>query len=198
MATTRQAPNRLRPGRTAGSPHNRDAILTAAKQEFAAHGFDLATVRGVARRAKVDPALIYHYFGSKNELFSEVIRLPVGPREFALQVVAGPTKSVGERLARHALELWNAHPPAWIELVHSVTSRQEAVSPRIVLDTITKALGVPQPRLRASLVYSQIIGLALAKFAIGIEPISSVTDEELVAFYAPTLQRHLTGHLPGD
>ena len=69
---------------------------------------------------------------------------------------------------------------------------------REVLGRIAEALDLPQPQLRAALVASQLVGLALARFVIRLEPIASADVETLVACYAPTLQRYLTGPLPGD
>lgn len=155
-------------------------------------------MRGIAGRAGVDPALLYHYFGSKEQLFSEVIRMPLNPREFALRVLEGEPETVGERLLRNVLELWNANPASLAGLLRSATSHQEAPRPREVLDTIATALQVSKPRLRAALAYSQILGLALGRFVIGIEPLASASEDEVVAYYAPTLQRHLTGPLPED
>lgn len=197
MATINK-PNRARPGRPTGSPPNREVILAAAKEEFAVCGFDRATIRGIAGRANVDPALLYHYFGSKVGLFSEVIRLPLNPREFALRILDGDVETIGERLLRNVLALWTANPASLAGLLHSVTSREEAPNPRKVLETITTAIQVPQPKLRAALVNSQIIGLALARFVIGIEPIVSASEDEVIAYYAPVFQHHLTGPLPGD
>lgn len=198
MLTVDVVPNRPRPGRPAGSPPNRDAILAAAKEEFAARGFEGATIRGIAGRAGVDPALLYHYFGSKDQLFSEVIQLPLNPREFGLRILDGEVEGIGERLLRNVLQLWTANPASLAGLLRSATNHEEAAAPREVLETIVTALPVPQPRLRAALVNSQIIGLALARFVIGIEPLASASEDNLVAYYAPTLQRFLTGPLSGD
>lgn len=146
----------------------------------------------------MDPALVHHYFGSKDRLFSEVIRLPLRPRDVALRVLDGELETIGERLLRNVLGLWNANPASLAGLLRSATSHEEAADPRVVLETIATGIQVPQPRLRAALVNSQIIGLALARFVIGIEPLASASEDELVAYYAPTLQRYLAGPLPGD
>jgi AcrR family transcriptional regulator len=197
VATT-GVPKRPRPGRPAGSPANREAILAAAEGEFAARGYEGATIRGIARRAGVDPALVYHYFGSKERLFSEVIRIPLSPPEFALRILDGEVETIGERLVRSVLELWKANPASLAGLLRSTTSHEEAPRPREVLEAITTALQVPQSRLRAALVSSQIIGLALARSVIEIEPLATASEDQLVAYYGPTVQRHLTGPLPGD
>lgn len=197
-------PKRPRPGRPAGSPPNREGILAAAREEFAARGYEGTTIRGIAGRAGVDPALVHHYFGSKDRLFSEVIRLPFSPRDVALQVLDGDLETMGERLLRILLGLWTANPGGLLGLIRSATSNEEAARTvrefltREVLEPIATAIEVPQPRLRAALVGSQVIGLAMARFVVGLEPLAGAGEDELVAYYAPTLQRYLTEPLPGD
>jgi hypothetical protein len=46
------------------------------------------------------------------------------------------------------------------------------------------------------LVASQLIGLVMLRYVLAVEPLASAPAEELVAIYAPTLQRYLTGPLP--
>ena len=202
----RRTPRRA--GRPAGSPPNRDAILAAAREQFTERGYDGATIRGIAARAGVDPALVHHYFGSKEDLFAAALRLPVGPREVLGDVLAGGVDGLGERLVRRFLELWSADAGVMGEtivgLLRSATTHESAARmvrefvSREALGRIAEALDVPQPRLRAALVGSQLIGLALARFVIRVEPIAGADVETLVACYAPALQRYLTGPLPGD
>src|SRR5690606_9737899 len=95
----------IRPGGHPDGADTRTAILAAARRAFAEKGFDNATIRGIAREAGVDPALVHHYFGTKAELFATAMRLPVDPREVAATVLAGPREEVGERLVRCVLGL---------------------------------------------------------------------------------------------
>jgi len=69
---------------------------------------------------------------------------------------------------------------------------------REIIGRLAEKLDVPQPRLRVALVASQLMGLAMARFIIRMEPIASADPEMLIAAYAPTIQRYLTGPLPGD
>src|SRR6266542_4222884 len=78
-----------RVGRPAGSPPNREAILAAARTQFAERGYENATIRGIAAGAGVDPALVHHYYGSKDQLFAAALRLPFSPREVVPQLLAG-------------------------------------------------------------------------------------------------------------
>jgi AcrR family transcriptional regulator len=197
-----------RAGRPAGSPPNREAILAAAREQFRERGYDSATIRGIAASAGVDPALVHHYFGSKEDLFAAALQLPTSPREALEGVLAGDPDGLGERLVRRFLELWAADAggigDTIVGLLRSATTHADAARmvrefiSREALGRIAEALDVPQPRLRAALAGSQLIGLALARFVIGVEPIASADIETLVACYAPTLQRYLTGPLPGD
>jgi AcrR family transcriptional regulator len=197
-----------RAGRPAGSPPNREAILAAAREQFRERGYDSATIRGIAASAGVDPALVHHYFGSKEDLFAAALQLPTSPREALEGVLAGDPDGLGERLVRRFLELWSADAggigDTFIGLLRSANTHADAARmvrefiSREALGRIAEALDVPQPRLRAALAGSQLIGLALARFVIGVEPIVSADVETLVACYAPTLQRYLTAPLPGD
>jgi AcrR family transcriptional regulator len=197
-----------RAGRPAGSPPNREAILAAARQQFFARGYESATIRGIAAGAGVDPALVHHYFGSKDRLFVAALELPVTPAQIVADVLQGGVDGLGERLVRRFLATWSPPGPdvgaTLAGLLRSALANDDAA--RMirefvtveVLGRIAAALDVPQPRLRAALVGSQVLGLALARLVIRVEPVASADVETLVACYGPTLQRYLTGPLPGD
>jgi AcrR family transcriptional regulator len=195
---------RRRPGRTAGAPPNRETILAVARGQFAERGYDSTTIRSIAGAAGVDPALVHHYFGSKDQLFASAVRFPMVPGEFVPQLIAGGVDGLGERLLRRFLGLWSTDPAAMVGLIRSATSHEYAARmlrefvTKEVLERIAEALEMPQPRLRAALVASQLVGLAVARFVVRLEPIASADPETLVACYAPTLQRYLAGPLPGD
>jgi len=203
-----RTPSTRRVGRPAGSPPNREAILAAAREQFTERGYDGATIRGIAAAAGVDPALVHHYFGPKEDLFAAALRLPISPRDILQDVVAGGVDGLGERLVRRFLEQWSADDGVFgdslVGLLRSATTHAAAARmvreyiSREALGRIAQALDVPQPHLRAALAGSQLIGLALARFVIRVEPIASLDDEALVGCYAPTLQRYFVGSLPGD
>ena len=101
-----------RTGRRAGDSGTREAILAASRKRFAEHGYDGATIRGIAADAGVDPALVHHFFGSKERLFAAAMRLPVVPGELiaaALAAGPGPGDSLGEHLVRTVLRVWDVH-----------------------------------------------------------------------------------------
>lgn len=195
-----------RAGRPAGSPHNKEAILAAAHQVFAERGYDQATIRGIARAAGVDPALVHHYFGSKDALFAAALRLPFTPAEVVPELLAGGLEGLGERLVRRFLAVWAADADgagsAFAGLLRSAASHEGAARlmreffTQEVLERVAQALDMPQPRLRAALAASQLVGLAWMRFLIRVEPITAADQETLVACCAPVLQRYLTEPLP--
>jgi AcrR family transcriptional regulator len=202
----RGAESGRRVGRTAGSPPNREAILGAARQQFARRGYQEATIRDIAREAGVDPALVHHYFGSKDALFAAALRLPFRPAELVAELLAGGVEGLGERIVRRFLAIWSNESAggAFAGLLRSAAGHEDAARmlreffTDEVMERIVASLDMPQARLRAALVASQIVGLAWMRLLLRLEPIASVDAETLVACCAPTLQRYLTGSLAGD
>jgi len=197
------APETRRSGRRPGESSAREDILAAAGTEFAEHGFDRATIRGIAGQAGVDPALVIHYFGSKDALFAEVLQLPVRPREVFTRAAAADSGRIGETVARAFLEAWE--PPEQrvrlTAMLRSATTNETAMRilrellVREVFAPMTETLAVPDGELRATLVGSQFVGLALMRYVGGVEPLASASIDELVAAIGPTVQRYLTGDL---
>lgn len=193
-----------RTGRRAGNSGARDAILEAARASFTANGYDGATIRDVARRARVDPALVHHYFGTKRQLFAAAVDLPVDPRPVIAAIVAGDRDTVGVRLARTFLSVWDAETnrSPMVALIRSATSNEQAATmlrefiTREIFGNVTAGLEVPQPQLRASLAASQMMGVALLRYVLRVEPLASLPGDRLADMIGPTLQRYLTGDLP--
>lgn len=193
-----------RTGRRAGNSGARDAILEAARASFTANGYDGATIRDVARRARVDPALVHHYFGTKRQLFAAAVDLPVDPRPVIAAIVAGDRDTVGVRLARTFLSVWDAETnrSPMVALIRSATSNEQAATmlrefiTREIFGNVTAGLEVPQPQLRASLAASQMMGVALLRYVLRMEPLASLPGDRLADIIGPTLQRYLTGDLP--
>jgi len=196
-----KAPSSRRAGRRPGGPDTRGAVLAAARAEFAAHGYEKASMRGIARVAGVDPALLHHYFGSKDRLFLAVLDFPVDPRVVVEQIVAGERDQVGERIARFVLTLWDdqgVRDRLLAVLRGAAGSGEVAAILRgfmvgELVARVAEGLHVPQPELRVELVLSQIVGLAMTRYVIALEPVASASAEELVPLLAPTIQRYLTG-----
>jgi AcrR family transcriptional regulator len=195
-----------RSGRRPGNPDTREVILAAAREAFAERGFDGASIRAIANAAGVDPALVHHYFGTKDKLFLATMNVPADPGELLPQVLAGGPAEAGERFVRMFLTLWDSPAgSAGVALLRSAVSHEWAA--RLmrefivtqILRRITSGLNLDpaESPLRASLVASQMAGLAMVRYVLKVEPLASMPAEALVAAVAPTVQRYLTGSLKG-
>ena len=192
-----------RGGRRPGESSARADILGAARASFAEHGYDRATIRDIAARAAVDPALVIHYFGSKDALFAAALELPVRPADVFASGMAAGVERLGATVVRTFLEAWE--PPdsrlRLMAMLRSALTNEAAMGMirdllvREVFGPITEALGVPDAQLRATLVGSQLVGLAVLRYIGRIEPLASASVDELVAAIGPTVQRYLTGDL---
>jgi len=190
-------------GRRPGAPDTKAAILTAARRRFAASGFARTSVRSIAADAGVDPALVHHYFGTKDELFLAALELPVDPRKVLLPAIAGGPEGAAERMLRAFLSVWD-DPELQVRLVGVFRGILDSDGERllregflpVVLGPVGEALGIDRPELRMPLVASQVVGLILLRYVIGMEPLASLSGDDVVAIYAPTVQRYLTGELP--
>jgi AcrR family transcriptional regulator len=192
-----------RTGRRPGVSGTREAILGAARRAFTEHGYQHATVRGVADLAGVDPALVHHYFGTKQELFVAAVRLPVNPVEQLMAVLDEDPGQAGRRMVEAFLSVWDhaATQSPLLALIRSAVGDDHAAAmlrefiTEEVLGQIAHRLGGADARLRATLVGSQIIGLAMARYIVKVEPLASAPPTQVVAAVGPTLQRYLTGDL---
>lgn len=192
------------PGRRPGSADTRGEILDAARTEFADKGYDGASVRGIARAASVDPALVHHYFGSKEQVFVAAMALPVDPQEVLPDVLAGDPDQLGERFARRFLGLWSdpAFREPMLALLRSATTSERGAQmlrefvASALLSRVASAVDAPDAPLRVATAAAQLVGVVFLRYVIGVPPLATATDEQIVALVAPTLQRYLTGGPP--
>lgn len=191
-------------GRRPGGPDTRGAILLAARRSFADKGFGSTTIRAVAADAEVDPALVHHYFGSKDDLFLAALEIPVDPRALLPTVFEGGVTGAGERLLRIFLSVWD-DPGARLPLIALVRSSLAQEGPesllqqgilRMILEPLRTALPSAEADRRVQLVISQMAGLVMTRYLLALEPLASMPRDEVVAWVAPTLQRYLDGPLP--
>jgi AcrR family transcriptional regulator len=190
-------------GRRPGAPDTRAEILASARELFAARGFGSTSVRAVAADAGVDPALVHHYFGTKDDLFVAALQIPVDPRELLAPVIEQGEDGAAERLLRIFLSVWD-DPENRLPLVGLFRGLLEPTGERllregflpVVLIPVGERLGVERPELRMPLVASQIIGLILFRYVVEVEPIASMSVDGVVATYAPVIQRYLFDPLP--
>jgi len=174
-------------------------ILAAARASFAKVGYDGGTIRAIAAEAGVDPALVLHYFRSKEGVFRAAVAFPVDPAQFVPQLLAPGLDGLGERLVHFFLETWDS--PAGrplLALIRSVVASEEAAAllrefiAHEVLGRLATAIEADQPRLRASLAASTLIGMAMLRYIIKLEPLASAKPEVIAVWLGPTVQRYLT------
>ncbi|MER5556589.1 TetR family transcriptional regulator [Streptomyces sp. NPDC002793] len=192
---------RGRPSRTADTtgPDARTRILEAARTEFAERGYDKTSVRGIARAAGVDAALVHHYFGTKDEVFAAAIELSFEPALVVPELLGGPSDGLGERLARVFIGVWEdpASRVPLLAVLRSALTHEAAAKVlrtfvlRRLLERIAAQLEVPDPAFRAELAASHMLGIALLRYVVQAEPLASADPEKIIAMVAPTLQRYL-------
>ncbi len=193
-------PARRGPGRPADGGDRRTTILDAARAQFAERGYGGASVRGIARQAEVDPALVHHYFGTKEQVFVAAMELPFDPAEQLPQVLEGDRDGVGERLVAMFLALWEQpdfREPMLGLLRSALTGGQGAATLRefvgsALLTRVARAVGQEDP-LRVEAAAAQMLGVVLLRHVVGMEPLASAPVDEVVALIAPSVQRHLVG-----
>jgi len=197
-----------RSGRRPGNPGTRDAVLTAARQAFAEKGFDGATIRGIASAAGVDPALVHHYFGSKDKLFLAAIEAPANPADLLPEALAGGRDALGHNVVRLLLRVWDGPmQPAALALVRSAIGNEwtaKLLREFLVTQVLRRVVGtldmpVREREIRGSLAASQLVGLVVGRYVLRLEPLASASPEWLAATIGPNVQRYLTGdiELPG-
>ena len=195
-----------RTGRRPGNPDTRESILETARQLFADKGFDATTVRAIAAGAAVDPAMIHHFFGTKEELFRAAVRFPVDPAGEIPAIVAGGAEEAGQRRVAAFVTIWDS--PAGttgVALIRSAMSNdwtlkllREFLITQIMRRVAGEiAIDPAEAPLRMSLVASQLAGLAMMRYVIRMQPLASLPAEQVVALVGPTVQRYLTGPLAG-
>ncbi|WP_219471911.1 TetR/AcrR family transcriptional regulator [Nonomuraea rhizosphaerae] len=192
-------------GRRPGSPRTREQILEAAVAAFTSRGYAQTTIRGVAREAGVDPALVMHFFGSKDGLFATAIKesMPVGP---LTEVLDDGLDGAGERLVTRYLSLWEhpEHGPRLSAVLHAAAASPAAAD---LLENLVRAellgplgdlIGGEHGRTRALLAGSQLLGLAMFRYVLRIDPLASLPVPRVAAMVAPNVQRYLTGTLTAE
>ncbi|MGQ0573920.1 MAG: TetR/AcrR family transcriptional regulator [Pseudonocardia sp.] len=195
---------RARPrGRRPGGSDTRAELLDAARVEFAERGYDGATVRVIADRAGVDPAMVNHWFGGKEALFIAALEFPVHPDEILVSVLPGDPDQLGERIVRTFLTVWDATGGGPLAtLIRSVASHETAAKlmrqfvGRMIVARVVGPVAPDRAELRGALVGSQVIGLGMVRYVLRLEPLASADHDTVVAAVAPNIQRYLTGELP--
>ncbi len=199
------ASNSRKPGRPSGASDNREKILAAARDLFARNGFANTSIRAVAAAAGVDAALVHHYHGTKQQLFAAAVELPIDPMTVLGPLRETPVEELGHTLPELLLPLWDSQAgTGLIAALRAMLTGTEVPLARsffrdIVIAELAPRIDEPSGTgvLRAEFAASQLMGVVVARYIIGLEPIASLPPQDVVAMIAPTLQRYLTGDLPG-
>jgi AcrR family transcriptional regulator len=196
---------RRRPGRPAGTSDTRERILESARELFARNGIDKTSIRAVAADAGVDPALVHHYYGTKQQLFAAAIHIPIDPMEVIGPLRETPVDEIGYVLPKLLLPLWDSEAgKGFIATIRSLLAGTDVSLIRAFLqEVIAVEVGsrVDNPPgsgpIRVQFVASQLVGVVMARYILELDPFRSLPVEQIAETIGPTLQRYLTGDLPG-
>jgi AcrR family transcriptional regulator len=203
-AEGQSAEGQRRPGRWRSGAESRDRILAAARSTFAQYGYDRATIRRIASAARVDPAMVHYFFSTKSKLFATAMELPANPADRVAALLDTGLDGLGPRIIEGFLQVWDdagTFEPMSALLRSAPNDDRSAGLLREfvqgeILEQVAQAIGTDDAPLRAELVGSQLMGLALARYVVGIEPLASASPDTIVAWLGPTVQRYLTGPTP--
>lgn len=174
----------------------RATILDAARAQFSAHGFERTTIRSIAGEAGVDPALVMHYFGSKADLFAAVSRLEIDMPDL--------TEVQPERLAEVLVPVFVAvwdPQGSFLPLLRAAATNRSAADAllEVFAEQVAPALATVTPDRaaeRAALVGSQVLGIAMARFVVGVPALAAMDEAALTAWLRPVLAHYLTAPGP--
>jgi AcrR family transcriptional regulator len=178
-------------------------ILAVARNAFAQTGWAGTTLRAVARDADVDPALVYHYFGSKQGLLDAATTPPQKWLDNVAQTWTAPVNELGNTLLRLMLASWADDDigPVLRAIVQtaahetSISEKLKTIVERSLMGVSQLGDGEADRLMRSGLISSQIMGLAMMRYIWRIEPLASMSDDEIVAAVAPNLQHYIVGDI---
>ncbi|AMU75254.1 TetR family transcriptional regulator [Mycobacteroides abscessus] len=193
-----------RPGRRPGTSSARDDILASARKLFSLNGIDKTSIRAIASDAGVDPALVHHYFGTKLDLFREVVQLPVDPSVVLQPLRDVPVDELGVTIPRLIIALWDSELGAnMLAMFRSALTGADDGLVRVffrevLVNIIAERVDSPPGSgvLRAEFAITQMAGILVGRYIMAIEPLASLTAEQIALTVGPNIQRYLTGALP--
>jgi len=188
-----------RSGRRPGAPDTREAILVVARRRFATRGYQATSLRSIAGEAGVDPALLLHYFGTKEGLFAAATGLPAGLPELFAGLDGACLRESVEAIVRFYLQFIDSDQSrnAILALVRSAVSNETAAAMLrefVTTELLSVIAGLTQRQnaaLRASLVAAQLVGIAMLRHVLRVEPVARATEDEIVALVAPAIEQYL-------
>ncbi|MGV9614072.1 TetR/AcrR family transcriptional regulator [Nocardia xishanensis] len=183
-----------------------DRILTVARKSFAERGYNGTSLRAVAQAADVDPTLVNYYFSNKPGLLKAALEPPEAFGAGIAEAARAPLEERGRAFVEAALRMWD--DPATAEVLRSIVlaashepfamERLRAVFSALVLQVVSASLPSDEAELRADLVSTQIVGLAMTRYVWALDRIADIPSEQVIRLVAPTVQHYLTGPLGGD
>lgn len=185
-----------RTGRRPGTPETRAAILDAARRGFGARGYEATTFRSIAEDVGVDPALLVHYFGTKEGLFVAALQLYMRPSELFSDLETLSITEASERIVRRYLFMLDQSRTrdAVLALVRSAVSNEHAATmlrefvAEEIVELIAKVTSRPDARLRASLVAAQLVGIAMLRHVVRVDALVAAANDEIVSLVAPVIE----------
>jgi AcrR family transcriptional regulator len=182
----------------------RGVVLDAARSVFASRGYARTTMKGIAAAAGVAPEVVRRYYRNKGDLFSAAMRLPTDPRAAVPALLAPGLEGLGDRMVRFML-LTLDDPEVRADLLALLRAGGSAYSgsrslqefiEATVIDRVVSAMGVPDARMRASLISSTLIGVAVTRYLVRLEPLASASDDQVVRMVGPMIQRLVDPRVP--
>ncbi|MFZ1996867.1 MAG: TetR family transcriptional regulator [Solirubrobacteraceae bacterium] len=181
------------------SERTRRTILDAARNAFAARGYEQTTIRAVAAQAGIDASMVMRYFGSKAGLFAAAATIDLDPPDLG----SAPPRRRGEVLVRHFVARWERDPSEDMLVFllrtavtnESVAEQLQMTFDRMIVGPLV-SLEYADAQRRAALIGSQLMGLGLCRYILRLQPLASLSTDEVVAGVAPTIQRYLTRSIP--
>lgn len=186
-------------GRRPGTSTTRDEVLEAARRRFAEAGYDGASIRGIAAAAGVDPALVLHFFGSKENLFREAVAWPFDPAALEPVILHGGSRGLGERLARVFLQQWDdpATRRSLLAVLRGALTHEESATllrqflRDLLLRRLADVLEGSDQALRVELAAAHLLGVAIVRHLLQLEPLASAPAGDLASRLGPALDRDL-------
>ncbi len=186
-----------RAGRRPGPTSSSAEVLASARTLFAERGYRATTVRAIAAAAGVTPAMVHHFFGSKQQVFLASIRMPIDPAEVLGTLLSGPHEQFAERFVATFVGYWSDEQtgPALRTMLRSALTDDEhagalrAFASGVLLPRAATGLGVPVENVAAA--FTTLIGLAVGRYLLGIAQLVHLSDEQVIARYVPIVGQAL-------
>ncbi len=191
-------------GRRPGDSGTKEHIRAEARRQFGARGYRATTLRSVASGAGVDARLVLHYFGSKEELFKASVELPLDPELVVQRAFRDGVDGIGVNVAALLFEVLEdpRRRQPMLAILRATLAEPEATPliREVLLDQllrpIARRVGGDEPELRAGLVASQVVGVEVVRYVVGLPQMAEVSPERLAAILAPVIQHYFTDPLP--